>query len=99
MPTTKKTAKKPLDRLTALGQDVLDKASQNPTAAKLIQGAAQLRDQVDDLSKRVRGLEKMEKQLSALEKRVAKLEKPAKKPAPRKKTTETAPEPRSPDAS
>jgi len=89
------TTKKPLDRLTALGQDVLDKASQNPTAAKLIQGAAQIRDQVDDLSKRVRGLEKMEKQLNALEKRVAKLEKPAKKPAPVRKKTQ---EPSSPEA-
>ena len=67
-----------LERLTALGEEVLGKASQNPTAHRLLQGAMQnamqLRDHVDDLSKRVRGLEAMEKKLGQLEKRVAKLE-------------------------
>jgi outer membrane murein-binding lipoprotein Lpp len=71
--------KSPLDRLASLGEDVLGKASQNPTAAKLLQGAMQLRDRVDDLSKRVRGLEAMEKRLALLEKRVAKVEGAAKK--------------------
>ena len=74
--------KSPLDRLASLGEDVLGKASQNPTAAKLLQGAMQLRDRVDDLSKRVRGLEAMEKRLTQLEKRVAKVEAAAKKPKP-----------------
>jgi outer membrane murein-binding lipoprotein Lpp len=73
--------KSPLDRLASLGEDVLGKASQNPTAAKLLQGAMQLRDRVDDLSKRVRGLEAMEKRLAQLEKRVAKVEGAAKKPS------------------
>jgi hypothetical protein len=73
--------KSPLDRLASLGEDVLGKASQNPTAAKLLQGAMQLRDRVDDLSKRVRGLEAMEKRLALLEKRVAKVEGAAKKPS------------------
>jgi hypothetical protein len=71
--------KSPLDRLASLGEDVLGKASQNPTAAKLLQGAMQLKDRVDDLSKRVRGLEAMEKRLALLEKRVAKVEGAAKK--------------------
>ena len=70
-----------LDRLTSLGQEMFDKAAQNPKAAKLIQGAVQLRDQVDDLTKRVSGLEKLEKRIDGLEKKVAKLEKTAKKPA------------------
>jgi BMFP domain-containing protein YqiC len=74
--------KSPLDRLASLGEDVLGKASQNPTAAKLLQGAMQLRDRVDDLSKRVRGLEAMEKRLTQLEKRVSKVEAAAKKPKP-----------------
>jgi BMFP domain-containing protein YqiC len=74
--------KSPLDRLASLGEDVLGKASQNPTAAKLLQGAMQLRDRVDDLSKRVRGLEAMEKRLAQLEKRVSKVEAAAKKPKP-----------------
>jgi hypothetical protein len=73
----------PLDRLASLGEDVLGKASQNPTAARVLQSAMQLKDGVDDLSKRVRGLEGMEKRLAKLEKRLAKLEYDAKKkPAP-----------------
>ena len=77
------TTKNPLDRLANLGEELLGKASQSPTAAKAIQGAMQLRDRVDDLSKRVRGLEAMEKRIDQLEKRLAKLEKP--KPAPKRK--------------
>ena len=47
----------PLTQLASLGEDVLGKASQNPTAAKLVQSAAGFRDRLDDLTKRVRGLE------------------------------------------
>ncbi len=54
-------AKSPLDRLASLGEEVLGKAQQNPAAHRLLQGAMQLKDRVDDLSKRVRGLEQMEK--------------------------------------
>ena len=81
------TTKNPLDRLANLGEELLGKASQSPTAAKAIQGAMQLKDRVDDLSKRVRGLEAMEKRIDQLEKRLAKLEKPApkRKPAASKK--------------
>ena len=80
-----------LDKLTSLGQDMLGKAAQNPTAAKLIQSAVQLRDQVDDLTKRVTGLEKLEKRVDGLEKKLAKLEKSQKKPAAPKKTPPPAP--------
>jgi len=80
--------KSPLDRLASLGEDVLGKASQNPTAAKLLHGAMQMKDRVDDLSKRVRGLEAMEKRLAQLEKRVAKVES-AKKPSATAKKTAT----------
>jgi DNA repair ATPase RecN len=74
--------KNPIDRLTSLGEEVLDKASQNPTAARFIQTAAQVKDHVDDLSKRVRGLEAMEKRLAQLERRLAKIEYAAKKKPP-----------------
>ena len=74
----------PLSQLASLGEDVLDKASKNPTASRVLHGAMQLKDRVDDLSKRVRGLEQMEKRLAQVEKRLAKLEgKPARKPARR----------------
>jgi TolA-binding protein len=77
--------RKPLDRLASLGEEVLGKAAQNPTANKLMQSAMQMRERVDDLSKRVRGLESMEKRLNQLEKRLAKLEGGRKTPA--RKTT------------
>ena len=67
-------AKSPLDRLASLGEEVLGKAAHNPTASRVLQGAMQLKDRVDDLSKRVRGLEAMEKRLAQVEKRLAKLE-------------------------
>jgi BMFP domain-containing protein YqiC len=67
-------AKSTIDRLTSLGEEVLGKASQNPTAHRVLQGAIQMKDRVDDLSKRVRGLEAMEKKIAQLEKRIAKLE-------------------------
>ena len=63
-----------IDRLTSLGEEMIDKASQYPTANRVLQGAMQMKERVDDLSKRVRGLEAMEKQIAELEKRVAKLE-------------------------
>jgi TolA-binding protein len=81
----------PLDRLASLGEEVLGKAAQNPTAHRLMQSAVQMRERVDDLSKRVRGLESMEKRLNQLEKRLAKLEgarkTPARKTASSKKTS------------
>ena len=79
MATTKST----LDRLTSLGEEVIEKASQNPNLARVVGAATQLKDRVNDLSKRVRGLEAMEKRIAELEGRVNKLEKtpkPAKKP-------------------
>lgn len=68
--------KNPLDRLANIGEELIGKASQSPTAARAIQGAMQMKERVDDLSKRVRGLEGMEKRIAELEKRLAKLEKP-----------------------
>ena len=61
--------KSTIDRLTSLGEEVLGKASQNPTANRVLQGAMQMKERVDDLSKRVRGLEGMEKRIAELEQR------------------------------
>lgn len=81
--------KNPLDRLASLGEEVLGKAAQNPTAHRVLHSAMQLKDRVDDLSKRVRGLEGMEKRINQLEKRLAKLEGGTRAPA-RKTKTKTA---------
>jgi hypothetical protein len=74
----------PISQLATLGEEVLGKASQNPTAARVIGSAIQLKDRVDDLSKRVRGLEALEQRIAALEQRVDELEQPKRK-APAKK--------------
>ena len=81
----------PLTQLASIGEDVLEKASQNPRTARLVQGAAQAKDRVDDLTKRVRGLEAMEKRIAELEARVKKLE--TKKPPARKATPSPPPSP------
>ena len=84
----------PIAQLASLGEEVLDKASQNPTTARLVQAAMQLKDRVDDLAKGVRGLEQLEQRLAQLEERVGKLEGPtAKKPAAKKTPpADTSPE-------
>jgi TolA-binding protein len=80
-------AKNPLSQLASLGEEMLGKASHNPAAARVLNGAMQLKERVDDLSKRVRGLEQMEKRLAQLEKRIAKLEGGTRKPAAARKAT------------
>ncbi len=77
MPETKN----PLSQLSSFSEDLLGKASKNPAATKFLQGANQLRDRVDELSKRVRGLDALEQRVGELEQRIAKLEKPSRKPA------------------
>jgi hypothetical protein len=77
--------KKPFSQLSSFSEDLLDKASKNPAATKFLQGANQLRDRVDDLSKRVRGLDALEQRVAELEDRGATLEKPRKQAAPKPK--------------
>jgi len=81
----------PLSQLSSFSEDLLGKASKNPAATKFLQGANQLRDRVDDLSKRVRGLDALEQRVAELEERVVKLEKPSRKTAPPKPKHEEKP--------
>lgn len=83
-------AKSTIDRLTSLGEEVLGKASQYPTANRVLQSAMQMKERVDDLSKRVRGLEAMEKRIALLEKRLARLEGSAKRAASSARAKKTA---------
>jgi hypothetical protein len=84
-------SRNPISQLASIGEEVLGKAAQNPTAARMLGSAMQVRDRVDELSKRVRGLEAMEQRIAALEQRldalegVAGPEKPKRK-APAKKS-------------
>jgi BMFP domain-containing protein YqiC len=84
-------SRNPLNQLASLGEEVLEKASQNPRTARLVQSATQAKDRLDDLTKRVRGLEAMEKRIAELETRVEKLE--TKKPAARKSAPSSPPSP------
>ena len=83
-------SRNPISQLANLGEEVLGKAAQNPTAARVLGSAMQLRDRVDELSKRVRGLEAMEQRIEALERRLDALEgtdepEKAKRKAPAEK--------------
>ena len=82
--TTTSLSQSTLDRLASIGEEVLGKAASNPAGARVLQGAMQVKERVDELSKRVRGLEAMEKRLADVEERLAKLES--------KKRTSTKPE-------
>ena len=80
----------PIAQLASLGEEVLDKASQNPTTARVVNAAVQLKERVDDLAKRVRGLEALEQRIAALERKVEKLSKASgtsARPTARKTTT------------
>ena len=79
--------KSTLDRLTSIGEEVLGKASQSPNLSRVVQGATQLRDRVDELQKRVRGLEGLERRLREVEERLAKLERSSRRATTAKKTT------------
>jgi predicted nucleic acid-binding Zn-ribbon protein len=56
-------------------------ASKNPAASRLLQGANQLKERVDELSKKVRGIDELEEKVVSLEKRVAAIEKRARRAA------------------
>ncbi len=92
-------ARNPFSQLASLGEEVLGKASHNPAASRVlhsrvVQGAGQLKDRVDDLAKQVRGLQRLEQRLAALEERLAKLEgPPARKPATKRPAAAKRPAP------
>ncbi|HEY3961942.1 MAG TPA: hypothetical protein VGL84_05405 [Gaiellaceae bacterium] len=81
-------ARNPLSQLASLGEEVLEKAAQNPATAKPFGYLLQLKERTDDLARRVRGLEAMERRIEQLEKRLAKVEagKRTTKPKPAAKT-------------
>jgi ubiquinone biosynthesis protein UbiJ len=88
-----------IDQLTSLGEKMLDKATKDPRASKVVQSAMQMRERVDDLAKRVSGLEALDKRVARLETRLSKLERSAKGETPPKRETAAKPKPKSPPPS
>ncbi len=63
-----------LSQVAALGEDALGRLAQNPAATRMLQGAMELKERVDDLAKRVRSLESLDERLDAVEQRLDRLE-------------------------
>jgi cell division septum initiation protein DivIVA len=69
-----------IEQLGTKVEQFLDRAAKDERASKVVKGAMQLKDRVDDLAKRVTGLEAMEKRIAQLEGRIAKLERAKRRP-------------------
>jgi hypothetical protein len=76
-----------LSRMTELGQEALNKLTEVPGGAKLVEMMNESRTRLDEMQKKLRGLDELERRVTMLEKRLAAMEKPktprttAKKPA------------------
>lgn len=79
----------PIAQLQAIRDDVLGRAQQHPATSRVLQGAAQIRDRVDDSTRRVRGLDTLDRKVAELEERVAALEAAAAR-KPRAKKADAA---------
>jgi len=77
-----------LARVQDLGEEALQKLSEVPGGARLVDMANLTKSRLDEMQKRMRGLENLERRVAQLEVKVATLEKSsatAKKPAPARK--------------
>jgi hypothetical protein len=71
-----------LTRLTATGEEALQKLVELPGGTKVLEAANALRERVDDLTTRVRSLDPLERRVAELEHRLDALSKPKPKPKP-----------------
>jgi hypothetical protein len=85
MAQKKQQQKDVIGRLTQSGEDALQRLSELPGGAKLLEAANGLRNQVDDLTKKMRSLDPLEKRVAELERRLDALTKP--KPTRSRTTT------------
>lgn len=100
MAQTKTAQKDIIKRLSASGEDVVQRIADLPGGAKLLEAGNALRDRLDDVTRRLRALDGLEHRVAVLEKRLDELSKPKPKPArkttARKSTTTRKPAPRKP---
>ena len=92
MAQTKQTAQKDIiRRLSASGDEAIQRLAELPGGTRLLEAGTALRDRLEDVSKRLRSVDALEKRVAVLEKRLDELSKPARKPAARKTTTARKP--------
>jgi len=79
-----------IGRLSAKGEEALQKLTDLPGGSRTLQGFNDLRNRVDELSKRIRGIDALEQRVTKLEKEVASLrraQKPASSQSPTRKAS------------
>ena len=98
MAQTKTAQKDIIKRLSASGEDVVQRIADLPGGAKLLEAGNALRDRLDDVTRRLRALDGLDQRVAELEKRLDELSrpKPARKTTARKSTTARKPAPRKP---
>ena len=96
MAQTKTAQKDIIKRLSASGEDVVQRIADLPGGQKLLEAGNALRDRLDDVTRRLRALDGLEQRVAELEKRLDGLSKPkpARKTTARKSTTARKPAPR-----
>ena len=82
-----------LSRFTEIGHEALNKLTDMPGGAKVVDMMNESKTRLDEMQKRLRGLDELEKRVAKLEKQVAATAKPApkKKPAARKPAVPKSP--------
>ena len=81
-----------LSRVTELGHEALNRLSEVPGGAKLVDMMNESKSRLDEMQKKLRGLDALEQRVAKLEKQLAaQAKKPAKKPAARKPATPKKP--------
>ena len=82
-----------LTRFTELGHEALNKLTDMPGGAKVVDMMNESKARLDEMQKKLRGLDELEKRVAKLEKQVAGTAKPApkKKPAARKPAAPKSP--------
>lgn len=87
MAQTKQVQKDIVKRLSASGDEAIQRLAELPGGTRLLEAGNALRDRLEDVSKRLRSIDALEKRVAELEQRVDKLSKPARKTTTARKST------------
>jgi hypothetical protein len=78
-----------ITRLAETGEEALNRLTELPGGARVVEAATSVRKQVDDLTKRIRSLDPLERRVAELERRLDELSKPAQARTRKPKATTT----------